>query len=375
MYQSHKIRMYPTVKQCIQLRKTVGASRYAYNWALAKWKSMYEAYTKGESEDRPSAFKLSTIWTKEKPEWAKETSRCPQQKAILNVGIAFQNAWRGLGKQPQFHKKGCKDSFYVDTSKAYLTGNRIHLPQIGKVRLAEELRFNGKIESYTVSTYAGQWFVGVRVNTPDALRGCDNAPSTVVGIDVGLSNVAVASDGTVLKAPESLKGLEVKLKDRQRALARSQRNSKNHQKLLIKKQKVQSRINNIRKDAVHKFTTTIAKNHGIVVTEDLNIKGMLENTRHRSMRRSLSHSMMSEVIRQISYKARTHVKVDRFYPSSKRCSFCGHVKDELVLNERIYKCEACGLEIDRDYNASQNLKQAGTVSPEAPVETLASQSQ
>ena len=155
-------------------------------------------------------------------------------------------------------------------------------------------------------------------------------------------------------------------------MARSQKNSRNHQKLLIKKQRVQNRINNIRKDAVHKFTAAVAKSHGTVVTESLDIRGMMKSAEAKSLRRTLSSSMMSEVIRQISYKAAKHVKVDRFFPSSKRCSGCGSVKGRLALSERTYVCEECGLVIDRDLNASINLMQAGLVKPEVPVESLAS---
>lgn len=372
MHRAHKIRMYPNKAQETQLRKTVGAARYAYNWALEKWKTMYEAFDNGESTEKPSANKLSALWTEEKPGWATETARVSQQRAIFDVGAAFQNMWRGNAGYPKFHKKGHRDSFYVDNSKAYVRGNRVHLPRIGSVRMAEELRFTGDNMSYTVSQYAGQWHVSIQVDVEEPTSPATSPPDTVVGVDVGLASIATTSDGTVIKVPESLDRLEVKLKGRQRALARSQKNSRNHQKLLIKKQRVQNRINNIRKDAVHKFTAAVAKSHGTVVTESLDIRGMMKSAEAKSLRRTLSSSMMSEVIRQISYKAAKHVKVDRFFPSSKRCSGCGSVKERLALSERTYVCEECGLVIDRDLNASINLMQAGLVKPEVPVESLAS---
>ena len=193
------------------------------------------------------------------------------------------------------------------------------------MKLAEKLRFVGKILSYTVSHYADQWHVSVQVELQDDPRP-QPQPNSTVGVDVGLLHVAVASDGTTCDAPEKLKHLERKLKARQRALSRSQRNSKNYQKKLLKKQKVQQKIDNIRKDVTHKFTSTLCKNHAKVVTEDLNIKGMMERAQWRSMRRSLNHSMMGMILQQIAYKAIIHQKVDRYFPSSKTCSKCGHKK-------------------------------------------------
>ena len=367
MQRAHKIRIYPTREQEVQLYKTAGTSRYVYNWALAEWKSMYDVFDKGLSTEKPSAFKLAARWTKERPAWATEVARCSQTRAIMDVGTAFQNMWRGKAAYPKFHKKGRKDSFYVTNDGAHIRGSYIALPRIGKVRLAEPLRYTGKIMSYVVSTYAGEWFVSVQVETNTDARPRCEAPNSSVGIDVGLSHIAVASDGTTLDMPKSLKRLDEHLKALQRKLSKKAKRSRNRSKALRRKQKVQRRIDNIRQDAVHKFTATITKNHGIVVTENLNIEGM-KQTGHKSLRRSLAHSLMGEVIRQVSYKAQKHIQVDRFFPSSKRCSNCGFVKTNLELSERTYKCEACGLVIDRDYNASINLMQAGKVIPGVPVE-------
>ena len=368
MIRAHKIRMYPTREQEVQLRKTAGTSRYAYNWALAKWKAMYEAFDKGESLEKPSAFKLSNTWTQERPEWATETAYCAQNRAIMNVGTAFQNLWRGRTKYPQFHKKGTKDSFYVANDKAWIKDKVISLPKIGRVRLAEKLRFKGKIQSYTVSTYADQWHVSVQVEVDDDLRPRCEAPQAVVGIDVGLKHVAVSSDGTVLDTPASVAKLQRKLKYLQRCMAKKQKTSNRRLKLLVRKQKVQNKINNIRTDCVHKFTTTIAKSHGIVVVEDLDIKDMAAKAK-RLLRRSFATSLMTEVHRQLEYKAQVIRKVPRTFPSSKMCSSCGHIKDHLCLDERTYVCGNCGAVIDRDVNAAINLMNAGLVKPGEPVES------
>ena len=242
-------------------------------------------------------------------------------------------------------------------------------PDVGWIKLAELPRFAGKIMSYTVSHYADQWHVAIQYELPDSKPQCAN-PTSVVGIDVGLKHIAVASDGTVCDAPESLKQLDAKLKKAQQAVSRKQKGSNNRAKALLKKQRIQNKINNIRKDVTHKFTTAITKSHGIVVTEDLHIQDMVAKAKYRSFRRAFNASMMSRILWQLSYKAQSHQKVDRFFPSTKKCSSCGKVKDHIELSERTYVCEHCGAVIDRDLNAAINLKNAGPVRPEAPVDSV-----
>lgn len=356
------------------LLKTAGTSRYVYNWALDKWKSMYSDWMEDHSKQKPSAFSLINLWTKSKPEWATETAHCAQQHAIMNLGKAFQNLWRGTGKYPTFHKKGRKDSFYIGNDKGALkqSGNRwlFRCPNIGWISLAEAPRFEGKIMSYTVSHYADQWHVAIQYDLPTVEHTrCPN-PTHVIGIDVGLKHIAVASDGTVCDAPESLKKLDKSLRKAQREADRKQKGSNNRAKALIKKQRIQNKINNIRKDVTHKFTTAITKSHGIVVTEDLHIQEMKDKAQFKSLRRSFSASMMGMILQQLQYKALEYHTVDRFFPSTKRCSSCGSVKDHMDLGERVYRCEHCGAFIDRDLNAAINLKNAGPVRPEAPVDSV-----
>ena len=371
MQRAHKIRIYPNREQEVQLRKTAGTARYAYNWALAKWKSMYEDYTNGVSMEKPTTTLLSRIWTQERPDWSHEVDRCVGQRAILNVGEAFQNLWRGTAKYPTFHKKGRKDTFYIQNAKAYIRDGRIHLPKVGKVRLAEDLRYQGKIMSYTVSHYADQWHVSVQVELNEDVRPQCANPDSVVGIDVGLHTPATVSDGTILQKPPRLERLKQRLKSAQRALARKQKGSANRRKALLRKQKIQLKIDNIRTDALHKFTTTIAKSHGTVVTESLDAKGMMQGD-NKLVRKGMAYSLMSRLITMISHKAQKHVKADRFYPSTKMCSHCGHVRDFITLDERTYVCPNCGVSIDRDLNAAINLMNyAGRVTPGEPVDSMA----
>ena len=243
------------------------------------------------------------------------------------------------------------------------------MPDIGRVRVAEQIRFEGKVMGYTVSHYAGQWHLIAQVNVEGDVKPYCANPESVVGIDVGLLNPAVASDGTKLELPkETLDKLDTKLRRQQKALSRSQRNSRNHAKLLIKKQRTQNKINNIRKDAVHKFTTAIAKSHGKVVIEDLDIKEMKDKAPSRAVRRAHNSSLMGAIHRQLSYKVQHLIKVNRFFPSSKTCSNCGHIRSDLDLSERTYRCDHCEAVIDRDLNAAINLMKSGLVKPEVSVE-------
>ena len=368
---AHIIRLYPTQDQEKQLKNTIGCARYAYNWALEKWREMYAAHDKDKASPKPSALKLTKLWTQEKPGWAHETAYCSQQRAIHNVGVAYQRLRRGLSAKPKFHKKGGKETFYVDNAKVAWYGNRIQLPDIGRVRVAEQIRFEGKVMGYTVSHYAGQWHLIAQVNAEGDVKPYCANPESVVGIDVGLLNPAVASDGTKLELPtEKLQKLDAKLRRQQKALSRSQRNSRNHAKLLIKKQRTQNKINNIRKDAVHKFTTAIAKSHGTAVIEDLDIKEMKDKAPARSVRRAYNSSLMGAIRWQLSYKVQHLIKVNRFFPSSKTCSNCGHIKGDLTVGERTYRCDNCGAVIDRDLNAAINLMKSGLVKPEASVEQV-----
>ena len=346
------------------MKKTIGVARYAYNWGLEQWNRQYQEFKEGKRDTKPTAYTLIKEWTKERPEWTHEVSTRPQQRAFINLGIAWTNFFKKRADKPKFKKKNTGQSFYcTNDSVFWLPNNRLSLPRIGRVKLAENLRFEGKIMSYTVSTYADEWYVSVQVEMPDKETVI---PASVCGVDVGLENhPAYASDGTKLTLPlDTLKKLDTKLRRAQKALSRSKRNSKNHQKKLLKKQKVQDKINNIRQDVTHKFTTKVCKSHATIVIEDLNIEDMIKKAKFRSIRRAFNSSLMAAIHWQLSYKAKKLIKVPRFFPSSKTCSNCGAIKSELPPNIRVYKCEHCGAVLDRDYNAALNLMKLGLVKPE-----------
>lgn len=347
---AHKIKLKPNKAQAVMLSKTAGTARYAYNWALARWKELYDQGV------RTSYVDLSREWTKDRPEWASEVTDGAPRRAIMNLDKAYKSFFKGVSKPPTFHKKGRKDSFYVGNIYAKLCGRHIKLPKVGSVRMRELLRYSDcKIMSYTVSHDADGWYVSVQVEMEEEVR---SSSSSFVGVDVGCKALAIASDGTECKTPGMLKDLERQLKRKQRLLARKANGSKNRAKARIKVAKTYQRIRSIKQDAVHKFTAAIAKNHGVVVIEDLDVKTMQENADKRT-RKGVHNSCMAEVHRQLVYKCNSYIKVDRYYPSSKTCSSCGYHKADLLLGDRTFVCPSCGLIIDRDFNAALNLLHEG----------------
>ena len=348
---AHKIRLYPTKAQEIQLSKTVGTARYAYNWGIDICEAAYKA-----GEKHPTGYDLSNRWTVERPEWATEVASTCVRKSFLNLDGAYKAFFKKLQGRPKRHKKGANDTFYVGGDKATIKGAKVRVPGVGYVKMAEPLRYDDcKINSYVFSRKAGDWYVSVQVELLDDTR---TTSTSVVGVDVGIKHWAVASDGTVCDSPKSLKHYERQLKRKQRLLARKAKGSKRREKAKLQVQKAYQKIQNIKLDAIHKFTSTIAKNHGVVVVEDLNVKDM-KSSDNKYVRKGIQNSAMSEIRRQLLYKCNNHIKVDRYYPSSKTCSNCGNVKENLTLSDRSYHCDSCHTTIDRDLNAALNLRNKG----------------
>ena len=348
---AHKIRLYPTKAQEIQLLKTVGTARYAYNWGIDICEAAYK-----NGEKHPAGYDLRAKWTSERPDWAYEVSVSCVYKSFLNLDGAYKAFFREARKHPKRHKKGVHDTFHVAGDKSSIKGSKVRVPGVGYVKMSEPLRYEDcKINSYVFSRKAGKWYVSVQVEVLDDTR---TTSDSIVGVDVGIKYWAVASDGTVCDSPKSLKHYERQLKRKQRLLARKAKGSKRREKAKLQVQKAYQKIQNIKLDTIHKFTATISKNHGVVVVEDLNVKSMQESD-NKYVRKGIQNSCMSEIKRQLLYKCNNHIKVDRYYPSSKTCSNCGNVKETLSLSDRSYQCHSCGFTIDRDLNASINLRNKG----------------
>jgi putative transposase len=218
-----------------------------------------------------------------------------------------------------------------------------------------------KILSATVSEKAGRWFVSLQVEQESAF-----APegSGIIGVDVGIKSLAMTSDGEVFDNPKALQCANKRVRLAQKAVARKIKGSNNRRKAVRRLARQNYRVTCVRQDAIHKATTAITKQASVIVIESLSVVGMMKN---RHLAQAIGDAGLSEIHRQLRYKAEWRgavvVEADRFFPSSKMCSECGHVKDALLLSERVYICEVCGLVIDRDLNASINLKNLAGSSP------------
>lgn len=358
MITAHVIKLYPNKSQDLLLRRSCGIARYSYNWALAKWKEQYEA---GE---KPNAYKLiklqNSIKRNDMPFFMEVSKNAPQY-AIHNLESAFKKFFKGEAKYPKFKKKGRRDSFVaVENQQSFNQKDfKIKLPRIGWVKCAENLRFKGKVNNVTIKRIANIWFACINIeisNSTPALKPKEGDNQAIVGVDFGIKNMMILSDGSIYENPKALKKNLKRLNRLQRGLSRKQKGGKNRRKQQMRVARLHYRITCLRKSAIHQATTDIIKKFDRIVIEDLNISGMAKN---RNLAQSVSDVSFYEIRRQLTYKAQWYGKelvvADRWFASSKTCSCCGQKKENLKLSDRIFECEKCGLKIDRDLNAAINL--------------------
>ena len=367
----------PTVAQRRDLARHAGASRYAYNWGLEREKAALDARKAGDITVRlPSAMTLHKEWNRWKkgPDgipWWIEVSKCAPQEAFRDLERGMKAFWESrAGKRPgpkihfpRFKKKGRgRDSFRL-TGSIHHHGRAVTLPRIGTIRIfedatgwAERIETGSvRVTSATVSREADRWFVSLAVEAERDIPASPAATDTI-GVDLGILALATISDGTVVPGPKALRRGLRQLRRLSRAHSRKRHGSHNRAKAARRLARHHAKVAAIRRDHLHKLTTTLAKTHGRIVVEDLNVRGMLGN---RRLARSLADAGFGEFRRQLAYKCQWYgselVVADRWFPSSKTCSQCGAVKPELSLSERTYRCESCGLILDRDLNAAINL--------------------
>jgi putative transposase len=354
MYKAHIIKLYPTKSQEILFKKSCGVARYSYNWALSTWEEMYE------NGGNPSAYTLIKIQNNlKKTEWPffTEVGKSAPQYAIHNLQKAYKRFFNKTSKYPKFKKKGQKDSFVaVENNIVFKQENyKIHIPRIGKVKCAENLRFKGKVNKVTIKRVANLWFAVISIDVQEE-TSLVSENQTTIGVDLGIKTMLVLSNGKTFENPKALKSNLKKLKQYQRSLSRKQKGSNNRRKQQVKVARLYYKISCIRNNAIHNATTYIVKNFDKIIIEDLNVSGMNKN---KNLSKSLIDVSFGEIRRQLEYKSQWLGKeliiADRFFPSSKLCSSCGNKKKTLKLSERTYICENCGLVIDRDLNAAINL--------------------
>jgi putative transposase len=357
---AHKIALDPNNVQATYFARAAGTARFAYNWALAEWQRQYEACKADASLPKPSQMalrrQLNSIKDEQFP-WMRGVTKNAPQMAIMQLGAAFKNFFAGRAQFPKFRKKGLHDRFSLTNDQFGVDGSRIRIPNLGWVRMRETLRFNGKIMSATVSRVADRWFVSITVDAPDSLPLPHAENQGAVGVDLGVSALATLSTGEVIAGPKAHKALLCRLQRLSRGLSRKVKGSENRKKAKVKLSRLHARIGNVRSDGLHQLTTDLTRRFHTIGIEDLNVRGMVKN---RHLSRAVSDMGFFEFRRQLDYKAAQRggmiVVADRWYPSSKTCSCCGHKLETLPLSVREWTCPECGSVHDRDVNAAMNLR-------------------
>jgi putative transposase len=277
--------------------------------------------------------------------------------AIIHLGRAFENFFKGTARYPTFRRKGRDDRFTITNDQFHVEKKRIRIPKLGWVRMRESLRYAGHIVSATVSRHAGHWYASITVDTPDdpPLPQAENQGA--VGVDLGITTLATLSNGEKVVGPKALKTLLNKMRRLARSMSRKVKGSHNRDKAKMKLAKLHAKIADIRRDCLHKLTTDITRRFHTIVIEDLNVKGMLKN---HCLARAIADMGFHEFRRQLTYKTArrsgTLIVADRWYASSKLCSNCGYKLASLDLGSRQWVCPACDVQHDRDVNAAINLR-------------------
>ncbi|CAH0222768.1 hypothetical protein SRABI118_02267 [Massilia sp. Bi118] len=359
MFVAHKIRLDPNNNQRTHLARAAGTARFAYNWALAEWKRQYEACQVDPALNQPNEAalrrQLNSIKRTQFP-WMLDVTKCAPQMAIMQLGRAFSNFFAGRADYPRFRRIGRDDRFTISNNEFHVKNRCIRIPKLGWVRMREELRFTGHIVSASVSRTAGHWYASITVNCPEPLLPYAENQG-VVGIDLGITNLATLSTGEKFNSPHALRCLLGSVRRLSRALSRKVKGSSNRAKAKLRLAKLYERLAHIRQNSLHQLTSNLTRRFHMIGIEDLNVKGMLKN---RRLALAISDMGFYEFRRQLEYKAAQRgswaVVADHWYPSSKTCSVCGYVAETLALAQRRWVCSNCGTPHDRDVNAAVNLK-------------------
>ncbi|MDK0577256.1 transposase [Clostridium perfringens] len=387
---AYKVEINPTDEQKSKIHQTIGVSRFIYNFYIACNKEIYHREGKFISGmDFSKWLNKEYIPNNQDKKWIKEVSSKATKQAIMNGDKAFRDFFKGAKGFPRFKKKKNQDvkAYFPKNNKTDWTieRHRVKIPTLGWVRLKEfgYIQTNSIVKSGTVSQKADRYYVSILVEERDIKISNSNIGIKIantnnegLGIDLGIKEFSVCSDGIKFKninKTSTVKKVEKKLKREQRKLSRKYESlkirnkkekggnatSQNIQKQVVKVQKLHQRLRNIRTDYINKIVSSIIKQKPSYITiEDLNVKGMMKN---KHLSKAIASQKFFEFKTKLTVKCKeNHIElriVDRFYPSSKTCSSCGKVKKDLKLSDRIYKCD-CGFTIDRDLNASINLKNA-----------------
>ena len=361
MEKAHSYRFYPTPEQENLLRRTLGCVRLVYNKAL--YERTQGWYERQEKIGYCQTSSLLTAWKKEDDlSFLNEVSCVPLQQGLRHLQSAFANFFEGRAKYPNFKKKHHGGSAEFTKSAFKYRDGQVYLAKCKEplnIRWSRQLPKECDPSSVTVRLHpSGRWHISIRFDdlTIQPLPANDNA----IGLDLGINSLMATSDGDKVTNPKQFKKYYRRLRLAQKQLARKQKGSKNREKARRKVAKIHLKISDSRKDFLHKLTTQLVRENQTIAVETLMVKNMVKNPK---LALSISDSGWGELTRQLDYKCRWYgrnlVKIDRWFPSSKRCSSCGHIVEKMPLNIRDWQCPKCGTHHDRDINASKNILAAG----------------
>ena len=367
MFKAYKYRIYPNKQQEELIQKTFGCCRFVYNQTLAYRKNLYETEKKSMSKFDCSDYIYRFL--KPQHEWLREVDKFALENAVFNMDTAYQNFFKEHTEYPKFKSKKDRKKSYTTNNGNYnqtrqliemsYKNNKIKLPKLKWVKAKIHRSLDGKIKSATISQApSGKYYVSILVETEHIPI---ESTGSVIGIDLGVKDLLITSDGEKFDNIHTTKRYEKKLATEQRKLARKVKGRKNYEKQRIKVAKIYEKIHNTRLDYLHKVSHKLISENQVIVSENLSVSNMIKN---HHLAKAISDCSWYELTRQLQYKAdwhnRQYIKIGRFVPSSQICSICGCANSKTKdLSVREWTCPNCGSTHDRDVNAAINILNEG----------------